>query len=806
MRKTLKIFLIAFTGLFALLLVVAGIVTATFDPNDYKPTVIRLVKEKTQRTLTIPGVIKLSVFPKLGVDLGRISLSERNDNSEFAVVDHAELSLALFPLLSKQFVVDRVRVDGLRATIQRNKDGSTNIDDLFSTDKAESSNAGAAQSAGKPEAFSIDGIQLTNAHVVFDDRQQARNFDVTELNLDAGKIASGVASKLKFDTRIKGGKPDIDARVSGSSGFMLDFDNKHYVLKALDAELKGSLAGVTDLVLKLAGNADMTPTTRRFTLDGVKASMKGKRAHESIDLRVELPALAVTDAHVRGGKLNGELKLLQGARNVHANFSVPNFDGTPQAFRLPAMTVDAAIKNTKLDAKLQLSGAMTGDIDKLLFASPQLALTLSGKHDGTAISGVLNTPLSANLKTRVIELPKLAADVKLPNPAGGILNLKANGNAILNLGKETASAALTGNLDQSVFNAKLGMSDFSPLSYTFDIGIDRLDFDRYKSKAATVPTPAAASTPAGKSPSGQAIELSVLQNLHATGSVRIGSLKVANIQAANVHAVLRANSGKLDINPLAANLYGGNTGGALSVIAGKPARYTLKQTLTGVQVGPLLKDAIGKDPVEGKGNVQLDVTTAGTSVGLLKKGLNGSARLELRDGAIRGVNIAQTMRSAKAALGQLRGDAPAQTGTGSRNEKTDFSELSGSFRITNGVARNDDLLIKSPLIRVAGAGDINLGDDRLDYLARTTVVSTLQGQGGPELQALKGLTVPVRLSGPFDAISWRVDLAGMASEMARQKFDERKDEVKAKAQKSLEEQKDKVRDQLKEQLKGLLGR
>jgi AsmA protein len=118
--------------------------------------------------------------------------------------------------------------------------------------------------------------------------------------------------------------------------------------------------------------------------------------------------------------------------------------------------------------------------------------------------------------------------------------------------------------------------------------------------------------------------------------------------------------------------------------------------------------------------------------------------------------------------------------------------MSGSFRIVNGVAHNNDLDIKSPLIRVSGSGSIDLGQERVDYLAKTTVVTTLKGQGGPELEGLKGLTVPVKLSGPFDAIGYRVDFEGLASDLAKQKIDEKKEEVKAK-----------VQDQIQEKLKGL---
>src|SRR5437016_11285597 len=130
MPKTVKYLAIGFAGLLALLLIAAGIIAATFNPNDYKPLLIRLVQEKKQRTLAIPGKIKLTFFPKIGADLGKVSLSERGSNATFASVESARVSVMLLPLLRKQVVVDRVKIDGIRANLRRRKDGSTNFDDL----------------------------------------------------------------------------------------------------------------------------------------------------------------------------------------------------------------------------------------------------------------------------------------------------------------------------------------------------------------------------------------------------------------------------------------------------------------------------------------------------------------------------------------------------------------------------------------------------------------------------------------------------------------------------------------------------
>jgi AsmA protein len=157
--------------------------------------------------------------------------------------------------------------------------------------------------------------------------------------------------------------------------------------------------------------------------------------------------------------------------------------------------------------------------------------------------------------------------------------------------------------------------------------------------------------------------------------------------------------------------------------------------------------------------VTADVQSAGRTDTELRRALGGSAALQLRDGAIKGVNLAKVLRQAKAAL-SMKQDA---TQRASQTEKTDFSELSASFRIADGVARNDDLDMKSPFLRLGGAGAIDIGRGRIDYTARATVIATPKGQDAGDLGMLKGLTVPVKLSGPFEAVDWSIQWSAVAA-------------------------------------------
>jgi len=91
------------------------------------------------------------------------------------------------------------------------------------------------------------------------------------------------------------------------------------------------------------------------------------------------------------------------------------------------------------------------------------------------------------------------------------------------------------------------------------------------------------------------------------------------------------------------------------------------------------------------------------------------------------------------------------------------------------------------LVRLAGAGNIDIGGEKLDYLLKATIVATLEGQAGKELAALRGVTVPVRISGPFAEPKARLDFNSMVGEAVKQKVKTVTEEVKKKAGETLKE-------------------
>jgi AsmA protein len=355
----------------------------------------------------------------------------------------------------------------------------------------------------------------------------------------------------------------------------------------------------------------------------------------------------------------------------------------------------------------------------------------------------------------------------------------------------------TAKLDESTVKGKLGIGRAEQASYDFDLDIDKLNLDRYlasseKKKPQAAKKDEPADKPAAKKDQDAPVDLSGLKGLNAKGQLQIGALQVQGLKLANLKTEIRAAQGRAQVGPHSANLYEGTLSGSLA-LDGNANRVALKETLSNIAVGPLLRDFAQQDRLEGKGNVTLDVSGAGATVNTIKRSLNGSAKVQLRDGAIKGIDIGALLRKARSALGSQSGQSADS------KDRTDFSELNASFVIKNGVAHNEDLDVKAPLFRITGAGDIDLGNSSINYVAKATVVATTQGQGGKELDQLSGLTVPVRLTGPFDALKYEVDYRAVAGDLAKSKVGE-------KVKEGIEKNKDKIEERVRDRLKGLMKR
>jgi AsmA protein len=185
-----------------------------------------------------------------------------------------------------------------------------------------------------------------------------------------------------------------------------------------------------------------------------------------------------------------------------------------------------------------------------------------------------------------------------------------------------------------------------------------------------------------------------------------------------------------------------------------------------------MKDAADIDLVAGTANFSVKGKGRSLITDKLKKNLAAKGQFEIADGALYGVNIPQMIRDAKAKL------SGSLSSTEKSEQKTDFTSLAGSFSVVNGVVSNPDLLMASPLIRLAGAGTANIITEALDYSLTASVVGSLEGQGGGERDALHGIEIPFAITGTFAEPKFALDTAALFDAKLKQETDKVKDKVK----------------------------
>lgn len=263
-----------------------------------------------------------------------------------------------------------------------------------------------------------------------------------------------------------------------------------------------------------------------------------------------------------------------------------------------------------------------------------------------------------------------------------------------------------------------------------------------------------AATPTARTSEGwstEPIDLSGLRAANADLALSVEGLIIRKIKIGQGHLGVQLQNGKLiaDLTDLA--LYQGNGKGHVTLDgSGKVPGIGLDMNLAGVQAEPLLKDMMDLDRLSGTGNGQIQVSGSGASQADLMKALNGKGAVKFENGAIKGVNLAAMVRNVSTAF------LDAQAG---RAQQTDFSELSGTFVIEKGILENNDLILQAPLLRLTGAGTVDLPQRSIHYRIEPKVAATIEGQGGR--QDAGGLAVPVVIEGSWDHLSYKPDLSAL---------------------------------------------
>ncbi|MFM9968267.1 MAG: AsmA family protein [Burkholderiales bacterium] len=752
--KIAKYFAYSVVGLVILCIAALAAVAFVVDGAFVKSRLERYLKEEKQRTLSIEGEPKVRFFPVAGLSLGKTTLSEHASDKTFLALDSLEVGVRVFPILSGEIAVEALSLSGLKVNIVKAKNGQFNFQDLLGSakDKGEKPAGAEASERRDPPKLRIAEVKIDNSQMTFRDEVSGQEVAVTGFNFKTGRLEDDAPSPIALSVSISGKRPDIGLNVTVAGSARMNLARQSLALAKLDAKVNGNAANLNGLNLGVTGDFAVDGTKHLVDVNALKVEANGTLDRDTLTLSLSAPRIEVTSSKASGSAVTGNLKIAGPQRSVNANLKIDAVSGSASALSIPAFNLD-----------------------------------VDASAEGNNVKARLGTPILASLAAKSLDLPKIVAEITLSGPMvpQKTVTLPIQASFKVDMSKQTMASEIATKFDESTIQAKLGASKLQPLNANFDVNIDKLNLDRYLRPSSE------------KSAGDPPVDLAALKGKTVNGKIQIGALQAQKVKLANIKAEIKLAGGKLDVAPHSANLYGGSISGSLSADA-SGNRIAIKEAVQGVSINPLLVDLADKDILEGKGDVSLDVTMAGATVGAMKRALAGNAKLTLKDGAYKGINLAETFRKASS-IGSKSG-----TQSGDKTQKTDFSEMSASFVIKNGVAHNEDLSLKSPFVRVGGSGDIDIGNSKLDYTAKASLVATATGQQGRD--DASGITVPVKVYGTFDAVKYDIQYGALFSGIGRSignLFGGGKSQEAAPAKGAAAPS---TTDAVKDRLKGLFGR
>jgi AsmA protein len=279
-----------------------------------------------------------------------------------------------------------------------------------------------------------------------------------------------------------------------------------YAVNGFQLEGKGKVTGIDNLVINSKGDLFIKPAMHEFVASKLTLGITGLTGTNNLDIKFDAPRLGLAAGKVTSDTITLVAKMTNPESSTSGNLSLSDMEGTVSDFKSRALTVELELKKGNL-----------------------------------AVKAIFASPLIGNLDTRQLSLPDLAAFIHVNSPGipdNGI-NGKLLGNASVDGVSQNLQATVAGRFTDSNIKAKLAVTGFVQPVFNFDVDVDQLDLDRFLPQQQGKEK----HTEKAKSAEGleESLDLSVLKDLKAQGSIRIGLLKATNVKSSRV---------KLDINTL----------------------------------------------------------------------------------------------------------------------------------------------------------------------------------------------------------------------------------------------------------------
>ncbi|MEZ9154426.1 AsmA family protein [Vibrio sp. F13] len=546
--------------------------------------------------------------------------------------------------------------------------------------------------------------------------------------------------------------------------------------------------------------AGVTVSNALFEMDDKQAGSFTKLYDVSLNLSEFAVDTWTTATFAASGENNQQKFSAQGSAEFKlaegfASYALRNIDLNAK-FNDPATSIESAkigLNTFEFDKVNQLTYAVIGN-------AAGLDLDLKGGGELTvdsAISKVTLNKLTLDSTFKGDTLPQSPMKVDMLSDLSFDLN-KSHLSFVLE--KLQANAiALDGKAD--VILSEIPKVRFSLHSPNIDLD-EFLGLGNTTETASTAPSGSAggSTSSSGSSDPAKEVEpdLSALKTLDVKGDITIDKFKANNAKMQNVKTAFSVNRGIAELTSFTSNLYQGSISATAKLDARKtPATYTAKKKIKGVKVQPLLVDVTDNDMLEGTGNIDVNVKGKSLTPTGIKKNLIGTIAINFEDGAVNGINVAQLIRENYA---KIKGEKVEST---NEAQKTDFSAMKATLKVDKGWVSTNDLSAQSPLLRVTGQGKANFINETVDFLVRTSIVGSLEGQGGKSIDDLKDVTIPIKVTGQWAAPKFALVFDDVLKQKAQKEIDRGLEKLDEKYGDKIKDEK--TRDAVNGLLKGLFN-
>ena len=365
-----------------------------------------------------------------------------------------------------------------------------------------------------------------------------------------------------------------------------------------------------------------------------------------------------------------------------------------------APNVDATLKtvNAKLNELLGIAKAYGASVVEGMSGNGNISLDVHAtgpvkNPDAMSFSG------SGALQNASLKTPTLTQPVNIRNAN---LQFTQNSVNLTNLAASLGSSNVTGNVSVANLQAP---------RLTFAITADKVNVDelqkitggtapaaKKKAEAAWSLFPAANAAPVPAAKPG------LLASATGTGTISMGTILYQQLQLTSVHSNVTLDHGVIQLNPLTAQIAGGQETGSVTMDTRQPVTtFAVNAKLTGVDANRLLSSISSvKDTVYGTLTANANITFSTPPSGDVVQTLNGSTVLNLANGKITKIDLVNELSK----IGKFGGGTP--------KGYTAISSMSGTFNLRNGVAQTTDLKAALDVGTMAANGSANLVNQGLN--------------------------------------------------------------------------------------------